>query len=148
MKCKRSIALLALVLTLVLVSVTMVQAKKPLRFKVDGWKTAFGWGATITSGPFEGYTMLWYNKIAEFRKSNVYFFEEWEIWDGDTLVLAGFDEGVTRFKNGKFTGNGKVTDAMEGLKHLIGLKEHVGGTVDFVTPDPMTWTFTATIQIN
>jgi len=148
MRSKRLVALLALVLTLTLFPITLVQAKKPLRSEVDGWSEPFGWGATITSGSFEGYTMLWYNKIAEFRKANVYFFEEWEIWDGDTLVLAGFDEGVTRLKNGKFTGNGKVTYAMEGLEHLIGLKEHIGGVVDFVSPDPTTWTFTATVQIN
>ena len=149
MKSKRSIAFLALILTLMLVSVAMVQAKKPLRFEVVGWKISDGWGATITSGPFEGMTMYWYQPIVESKGSMVYFFELWWIEDGDgNEILRGFDEGVTRIKNGKFTGNGKVLDAIPEWMHLIGLKEQCEGTVDFVTPDPMTWTFTGTIQIN
>ena len=92
--------------------------------------------------------MLWYNCIAEFKGSRVYFFEEWQVWYEDTLVLAGYDEGVTRLKNGVFTGNGVVTEACEDYAHMIGYKEHIGGVVDFVTPDPATWTFTATVQIN
>ena len=149
MKCKRSIALLALALTLALVPVSLVQAKKPIRSEVEGWSEPFGWGADITSGPFEGKTMYWYTLIAEFKGSRVYFFEEWEIKDGEIVILAGFDRGVTRLKNGVFTGNGRVTYAMEGWEHLIGCKEHIGGLVDFVDPlDPTTWTFTATVQIN
>lgn len=149
MKCKKSVALMALVSTLMLVSVAMVQAKKPFRFEVEGWKEPFGWGATITSEPFSGMTMYWYQPIIEFKKGNVYFFENWEIKDGDTVILSGYDEGVTRIKNGKFTGNGKVTDAIPEYMHLIGLKEHCEGTVYYNdSPDPMDWTFTGTIQIN
>jgi len=149
MKCKRSVALMALLLTLALVSVTLVQAKKPFRFEVEGWKEPFGWGATITSGPFAGMTMYWDQPIVEQKGSRVYFFELWWIEDGEgNEILSGFDEGVTRIKNGKFTGNGIVTDAKEGLEYLIGLKEHCEGVVDFVTPNPMTWTFTGTVQIN
>ncbi len=135
---------MALVLTLMLVSVAMVQAKKPFRFEVEGWKEPFGWGATITSGPFKGMTMYWDQPIVEFRGSRVYFFEEWWIEDGGgNEILRGFDEGVTRMKNGKFTGNGKVTNAIPEWNHLVGLKEQCEGTVDFDT-----MTFTGTIQIN
>ncbi len=142
---------MALVLTLMLVSVAMVQANKPLRFEVEGWKEPDGvgpepngWGATITSGIFTGYTMYWDQPIVEFKKGNVYFFEEWWIEDGNGMeILRGYDEGVTRMKNGKFTGNGKVIYANEDYEHLIGLKEQCEGTVDFDT-----MTFTGTIQIN
>jgi len=136
---------MALLLTLTLVSVAMVQAKKPLRFEVVGWKEPFGWGATITTiGDFEGMTMYWDQPIVEFKKSNVYFFEEWWVEDGDgNEILRGYDEGVTRLKNGKFSGNGKVIYANEDYEHLIGLKEQCEGTVDFDT-----MTFTGTIQIN
>jgi hypothetical protein len=108
-KCKRSIALLALALTLALVPASLAHAKKPVRSEVVGWWEPFGWGADVTSGPFAGNTMYWYTLIAEFKGSRVYFFEKWEIWDGDTLVISGFDRGVTRLKNGVFTGNGRVT---------------------------------------
>jgi hypothetical protein len=158
MKCKRSFVLMALVLTLMLVSVAMVQATKPLRFEVDpGWKEPNGvgpdpngWGATIKGGPFDGYTMYWDQPIIEQKGSRVYFFENWWIEDGDgDEILRGYDEGVTRMKNGKFTGNGKVTDAISEYTHLIGLKEQCEGTVIFVdASDPTTWTFTGTIQIN
>ena len=135
---------MALVLTLMLVSVAVVQAKKPFRFEVEGSPIPKGWIATITSGIFTGYTMYWYQPIVEFKNGNVYFFEEWWIEDGNGKeILRGYDEGVTRMKNGKFIGNGKVTYAMEGYEHLIGLKEQCEGTVDFDT-----MTFTGTIQIN
>ncbi len=128
MKCKRSIALLALVVTMVLVPVALTQAKKPFRFEVSGNKTLTGWTATITSGPFEGYTMIWDNWAATFRRQNVYFFEEWKILNSTGIVvISGFDEGATRLKNGKFTGNGKVTYAIPAWGHLIGLKEHLDG---------------------
>ena len=135
---------MALVLTLMLVSVAMVQAKKPFRFEVEGSPIPHGWVATITSGPLNEMTMYWYQPIVEFRNSNVYFFEEWWIEDGNgNEILRGYDEGVTRMKNGKFTGNGKVIAANADYKHLIGLKEQCEGTVDFDT-----MTFTGTIQIN
>ena len=148
MKYKRSIVLLTLALTLVLVPVSLAQAMKPLRFEVSGALASFGWEGTIDSGPLQGYTMLWiidwdtYELIGQVGL----FEEEWEIYDEfDTLILAGYDEGVTRYKNGKFTGNGRVTDATGDWAYLLGCKEHIGGTVDFTT-DP--WTFTATVQIN
>jgi hypothetical protein len=151
MKYKKSVALVALAFTLALVSVALVQAKKPFRFEVEGVNEPYGWSAEITSGPFDGGTMYWYNHIAEFKGSRVYFFEEWEVWYEGTKVLAGYDKGVTRMKNGVFTGNGKVTYVdvdYPDYTYLIGYKEHVSGVVDFVTPNPSTWTFTATVQIN
>ena len=143
---------MALAFTLALVSVTLVQAKKPFRFEVDGVNEPFGWSAEITSGEFEGYTMKWLNYKMEVKGSRLYFFEEWQIWDDNTEVLRGYDEGMTRMKNGVFTGNGKVTwvnPDYGDYTYLLGLKEHIMGLVDFVDPlHPTTWTFTATVQIN
>ena len=159
---KRLIVLLALAFTLVLVPAGTAQAKKPLRYECEGWATLFGWQGTITSGDLDGYTMIWVTLAVDFRggetpfdAKNVYFFEEWFIGDGieyddgdgvtGDVVLAGFDEGVTRFKNGKFSGNGRVTVASEDYTHLIGRKEHLSGTVYDWGPPPL---FTGTVQIN
>ena len=87
MKSKRSIALLALIFALTFVSITLVQAKKPFRFEVSGFLTDFGWQGTVDSGPLTGMTMLWYTDILEPHGSKLYFFERWEIWDGETKVL-------------------------------------------------------------
>ena len=145
MKCKRSIVLLTLALTLVLVPVSLAQAMKPLRFEVSGALATsfFGWEGTIDSGPLEGKTMIWRFTSNEVKGQAGLFKEIWEIYDGDTLLIAGFDEGVTRLKTGKFTGNGRVTYATTEWEHLIGRKEHISGTGDFTT-----WTFTGTVQIN
>jgi len=159
---KKLIVLLALAFTLALVPAGTAQAKKPLRYECEGWATGFGWEGTITSGDLDGYTMIWVTLALDFRggepfvdAKNVYFFENWFIGDGieyvdggvtGDVVLAGFDEGVTRFKNGKFTGNGRVTEASEALSYLIGSKEHLSGTVyDWGPPDVL---FTGTVQIN
>jgi len=151
---KRLIVLLALACTLLLVPAGTAQAKKPLRYECEGYGTDYGWKGTITSGDLTGYTGIWVSLILDFKGENVYFFEEWFIGDGieyvdgevtGDVVLAGFDEGVTRFKNGKFTGNGRVTEAGEGWEHLIGRKEHLSGTVYDWGPPPL---FTGTMQIN
>jgi hypothetical protein len=146
MKCKRLIVLLTLALTLVLVPVSLAQAMKPLRFEVSGALASFGWEGTIDSGPLQGYTMLWIINFDTYElKGQVGLFEEvWEIYDlSGTKILAGYDEGVTRYKNGKFTGNGRVTYAIGDWAYLLGCKEHIGGTADFTT-----LTFTGTVQIN
>ena len=152
--------MLALACTLLLVPAGTAQAKKPLRIECEGYGTDFGWKGTITSGDLTGYTGIWVSLILDFKEDNVYFYEEWFIgWDiayvppsdGGTwsidgaVVLAGFDEGVTRFDNGKFTGNGRVTEAYGKWSHLIGCKEHLSGTVYDWGPPPL---FTGTVQIN
>jgi len=164
---RRLIVLLALAFTLVLVPAGTVQAKKPLRLECAGSGAPYGWIGEIIGGDLNGATMIWVSLIVEPNRgpptledaTNVYFYEEWFIgyditFEGDvqgvwtingTVVLAGVDEGVTRFKNGKFTGNGRVTDASGAYTDLIGRKEHLSGTVyDWGTP-PL---FTGTVQIN
>jgi len=142
---KMSVVILTLALALALVPILPVQAKKPLRLEISGELAPFGWEGVIHGGPFDGYTVLWIIDFDNYElKGQVGFFQEvWEIYDGDTLILAGYDEGVTRYKNGKFTGNGRVTYATPEWAHLLGSKEHLSGTADFTT-----WTFTGRIQIN
>lgn len=144
---KLSIVILTLALTLALIPILSVQAEKPLRLEVSGELASYGWIGTIHGGPLDGYTVKWIIDFENYElNGQVGMFQEvWEIYDGDTLVIAGYDEGVTRYKNGKFTGNGRVTYATEKWAHLIGRKEHLSGTADF-TANP--WTFTGRIQIN
>ena len=145
MKCNRSIVLLTLALTLVLVPISLAQAKKPLIFEVSGVSTSYGWIGTVDSGPLAGNTMIWYTHVVMPRGQTVYFFETWEIRDVDTdaLILFGYDEGVMRLNNGEGTGNGKVLYAQEGpFEYLLGCKEHFTGTLTGPT------TFTGTVQIN
>lgn len=159
---RRLIVLLALACTLLLVPAGTAQAKKPLRYECEGGATDFGWQGTITSGDLSGYTGIWVSLVLDFRggepAKNVYFFEKWFIGDGieyvdggvtGVVVLAGFDEGVTRFKNGKFSGNGIVTEGYDDINgdwsDLIGSKEHLSGTVYDWGPPP---SFTGTVQIN
>jgi len=156
---KRLIVLLALSFIVALVPAVSAQPNKPLRYEESGEMASYGWVGTVDSGDLEGYTLICVTLVLEFRggepfvdAKNVYFFELWFIGDGieyvdgevtGDVVLAGFDEGVTRFKNGEFTGNGIVTEAYGDWSDLIGHKEHVSGTVDFSD-----WTFTSTMQIN
>jgi len=155
--------MLALFLASMLLAPVSAQPNKPLRYEVSGQHVSYGWFGTIDSGDLKGYTGIWVSLILELRggetladAKNVYFFEVWYIGDGieyvakdggfeisGTVVLAGFDEGVTRFANGAFSGNGIVTEACGDWSDLIGCKEHLSGTVDFSD-----WTFTGTMQIN
>ena len=153
--------MLALFLSLLIAPAVSAQPRKPLRYEVSGESATgwLGWVGTIDSGDLEGYTGIWVTLVLELRggetlvdAKNVYFFELWFIGDGidyvdgkvtGDVVLAGFDEGVTRLKNGKFSGNGRVTEAYGDWSDLIGCKEHLSGTVDFSD-----WTFTGTMQIN
>ena len=161
---KKLIVLLALAFTLALVPAGTAQAKKPLRYECEGWATGFGWEGIITSGDLTGATGIWVTLVVDFNRGegppiavNVYFFEKWFIGfdieyvpppeDGEwgisgDVVLAGFDEGVTRFSNGKFNGNGRVTEAYGDWSGLIGCKERISGTVDFSD-----LTFTGTVLI-
>lgn len=144
---KLRIIILAIALTLALVPIISVEAKKPLRLEVSGELASYGWIGTIHGGPLDGHTMKWIIDFENYElKGQVGLFQEvWEIYDGDTLVLAGYDTGVTRYKNGKFTGNGRVTYATTEWAHLIGSKEHISGTADFTTTP---WSFTGMVQIN
>jgi len=148
--------LMCMVVLLSTLSMSAVSAKPKgaLRYEVSGYGTDYGWFGTIDSGDLEGYTGIWVTLEVDFKEDCVYFYEEWFIGDGieyvngeviGGVVLAGFDEGVTRFENGKFTGNGRVTVASEDYTHLIGRKEHLSGTVYDWGPPPL---FTGTMQIN
>jgi len=148
--------IVCMVVLLSTLSMPAVSAKpmKPLRYEASGYGTGYGWFGTITSGDLAGYTGIWVTLVLDFKEDNVYFYEEWFIGDGigyvegevtGDVVLAGWDEGVTRFENGKFTGNGRVTEAGEGWEHLVGRKEHLSGTVYDWGPPPL---FTGTVQIN
>jgi len=154
---------LALFLGCMLLAPVGAQPNKPLRYEVSGESASYGWVGTIDSGDLDGYTGIWVTKVLIPRggelfvdAKNVYFFEIWYIGEDITYVdgedgfeiegdyiLAGFDKGVTRFANGKFSGNGIVTEAYGAWSHLIGHKEHLSGRVNFTD-----WTFTGTIQIN
>jgi hypothetical protein len=163
---KVAVVILALALLMLVVAVApavSAQPNKPIRYEVSGGFASYGWLGTVDSGDLAGKTGIWVTLVLKLRggetladAKNVYFFELWYIGDGiqyvpsgngfeitGDVVLAGFDEGVTRLNNGKYTGNGMVTEAYGDWSDLIGCKEHCSGTIDFSD-----WTFTATMQIN
>jgi len=71
---------------------------------------------------------------ASFRGKTEHFSETWIIVT-DNGVLEGYDNGVWRFVNFKWTANGKVTGATGELSYLIGYNMHYSGvTTEFPVP--------------
>ncbi len=99
------------------------------------------WDATIT-GDIEGSMKWWFVLGAgppNFPEAaHVGFYKaRWEIWDGETLLLAGKSSGTTaqpKGKDGIWRGNGVVTEAGPGYEEWIGRRILEGGNVNFDFP--------------
>ena len=150
---KRLIVLLALAFTLALVPAGTAQAKKPLRGTMEAeFNTAWKepslvipiWVGSIYIEGTE-YDIIFYN-IGLYVKGNANHFEEiWEIWDGEVLILGGYDKGVTTPANGKFRMNGIVEEASGDWETYIGRNVHMSGTI-FLWMEP--WECEGTLRIN
>ncbi len=62
-----------------------------------------------------------------------YYAGRWEIWDGETLLLAGESAGKTvtddAARDGMWDGHGVVTEASEGFNRLKGRRVYETGPV-------------------
>ena len=132
----------ALILILLLVPTGLVQAKKPapalrgtteytfvghLEIECEGGGLLV-WQGTI-SGDIEG-EIRWCMEPMEVTGQASHFVDRVEIWDGDTLLLAGDEAGTTTVRHGKnsvWRANGIVTYASEGFEDWIGRHIHEGG---------------------
>ena len=77
-----------------------------------------------------------------------HFWEIWEIWDGDVLLLRGIDNGVVSWKNMKYRMNGMVIEA-PGWADLVGHKVHMSGTIIWSNyPNPAPEEAPGVFQIN
>lgn len=71
---------------------------------------------------------------ASFAGKTEHFSETWKIVTA-TGVIEGYDEGVWRFANFKWTANGKVTGATGEWSYLVGSNMHYRGvTTEFPVP--------------
>ena len=99
------------------------------------------WDATI-EGDING-SMKWWFVLDPVHpnfpeEAHVGFYKaRWEIWDGETLLLAGMSSGTTaqpKGKDGIWRGNGVVTEAGPGYEDWVGRREYEGGNVNFDFP--------------
>jgi hypothetical protein len=74
-----------------------------------------------------------------------YYAARWEVWNGDTLMLAGESAGKTVFAEGAdgiWDGHGVVTEAGADYASLVGRKVYETGTVIRGEEPPATFTGT------
>ncbi len=145
---KRLIVLPALAFALMLLLPGSAQAGPPLNCQVelDFFPKNPIWRGTI-SGDISG--EIFFSNIGEKESGKAYHFEEtWMIKDGDTVLLAGTDEGVVS-PDSKYRMNGVVTEAAPQWSHLIGRDVHASGyiTWDEVIPG-LPLTAPGTFRIN
>ena len=143
MKFKKPMPLvLAMAITLAIILVAPAQAKKPLVGTMDltfnlAWsgpsETVPEWEGTITIGD-DVYFMKFFN-IGTGKQGDqdpgmtLHFGEIWKIWDGDTLILQGTDEGVVSLANNKYRMNGVVTEACGDFAIWEGRNVHMSGYI-------------------
>lgn len=139
MKCKRSIALLALAFTLVLVPA--VSAKKAIKCTHDIYFNGVdAWLGTVTFPDGKECNLVWtIDTDPDFvghKKSPIFpfslgkvekFYETWEIFDGDDGYAAGWDKGIFDADTWMYVMNGKVETATGTLSYLAGGKMHASG---------------------
>ena len=144
MKCKKSIALLALVFTLVLIPT--VSAKKAIKcthditLNVPDWQ----WEGTITFPNGETYEIIWHADTTPsfvghptepgslFPRHLEQFFEWWEIFDGEDGYAYGYDKGIFSSDTWMYVMNGWVEDATGTLAYLAGGRMHASGVAEII----------------
>ena len=108
---------------------------------VDGEGRLLVWDGSI-HGDIDGQILWWF--VAGGGPPNmpdaahVGFYEaRWEIWDGETLLLAGESGGSTALpqnKDGIWRGNGFVTEVGAGYEAWMDRPIKEGGNVNFAPP--------------
>jgi hypothetical protein len=150
--------IIGLVLILVLIPTGMAQAKKPIRGTTDYYfmghleiidpaKGLLAWEGTI-SGDINGSIRWWIPVLYETGQVTHFEDTRWEIWDGDTLLLAGEESGTTTDRpglNGIWRANGTVTEAYGDYEYLVGRQVHDGGEFTWA---PFPWHGWGEFRIN
>ena len=139
MKCKRSIALIALAFTLALLPAVTTQAKKPLKCEIEIKLDLinFQWIGAIY-GDIEGTFIITPDPDPSFPGSTEHFLETWVIEPTAGGEIRLYQEGVWNFKTGRWRSNGMVTAASEGWEYLIGCNVHVRGVTTLPIQHGMT----------
>ncbi len=147
MKRKRSVALLALTLTLALIPAGMVLAKNPLKCEIEIVldMNLFQWNGTI-SGEIEGTFIITPDPVPGFPGSTEHYLETWVIKPTGGGEIRLYQEGVWNFKTGRFRSNGMVTAASGGWEYLIGCNVHVRGVTTLPIQHEMTGEGTLTVS--
>jgi len=139
MKCKKSIVLLALAVTLALVPVVLTQAKKPLY--CEKWMDMY-LDEPICRGPISGDIDGWFviyrldPPYEETTGQVTHYRQRWEIWEDDTMTGTPFMSGTHKVvaNNLKLEWVAKglveyVDDTYEGGRYadLLGCNWHAQG---------------------
>ncbi len=151
-KVKRvSVVLVVFVFILSLVTVGMVQAKKPLYCTtdytfvghlgiVDDDGRLLAWQGTV-NGDING-EIEWWMYILDKKCPQVTHFanDRWMIFDTDTgdLLLKGDEQGTTTIRNGKnsnWRSNGIILETNEDLAIWIGRQVHMSGHFEWIDFD-------------
>jgi hypothetical protein len=135
MKSKRSIALLALIITLALIPAVLAQPNMPLRCDLQIELGPSGWFGNV-SGSIEG-TITIVLLDAVFPGITEHYWEVWTIvTSGGTITI--YQAGVWSFKSFKFKSNGYVTAATGTWEYLEGARVHTRGLTTDLDADPIT----------
>lgn len=140
-KSYRKAIFFTIILSLIMLLIPNVVAKKPLRCEMEitfPWDP-YQWQGNIT-GDINGVIVITPSK-AIFPGATEHFIETFNITTDDGAIIEGYDEGVWNFKTGKFRTNGiitRVTDESGELSYLVGYNVHFMGytttILDGVTP--------------
>jgi hypothetical protein len=133
MKSKRSIALLALIVTLAIIPAALAQPNKPLRCGVHIELGPSGWFGTVT-GDIEGTITIELLDVF-FPGITEHYFEEWTIVTS-TGTITIYQAGVWSFKSYKFKSDGYVSAATGDWAYLEGARVHTRGMTTPYPPPP------------
>jgi hypothetical protein len=152
-KCKKSVALLALAFTLILVPAVLAKPNKPLIIVMSWdvfWEPYVGWNGPV-SGDINGFIEV---TLDEARwtphEKTEHWIEHWVILteEGGDPIIWGEEEGIASMANGKCNARGRITGATEGWTHLIGCIFHWKGNAEMTDPGPPPqWHLDATMFI-
>ncbi len=151
MKCKKSVALLALAFTLILVPAVLAQPNKPLRvvmhWDIDYTIFPIGWSGTV-SGDINGdITVTLVDARWTPHDKTEHWIETWVIVT-DSGEILGEEEGAASMASPKCGARGRITGATGEWTHLIGCIFYWKGDAEMTDPGPPPqWHVDATLFI-
>ncbi len=149
-KSYRKTIYLTIIISLIIILIPNVLAKKPLRCEMEitfPWDP-YQWEGTIT-GDINGEIVIT-PSMAIFPGATEHFLEIFEITTSDGVIIRGYDEGVWNFKTGKFRTNGVITEVIDEsleLSYLVGYHIHIMGYTSTIIDGETPITGTASVRI-